>query len=96
MVTVLMIKKATLGFLETMLFWNKGYDVIISVPDATSESLPRHLYYIVDVVMWPKFGKLWHFFEISYYNLTITRVWSGKPLFLRDGLGSSSIIWDWH
>ena len=37
-------------------FWNKGYDVTISVYDITSKILWQDSNYIVDVVMWPKFG----------------------------------------
>ena len=58
MVTILMMsaKLATLGLLKIIVFWNKGYDVIISVHDVTSKILSRDSNYIVDVVMWPKFG----------------------------------------
>ena len=58
MVTILMMsaKMATLGLLKIKVFWNKGYDVIISVHDVTNKILLRDSNYIVDVVMWPKFG----------------------------------------
>ena len=49
-------KIATLGFLKIKVFWNKGYDVIIYVQDASNEILSRGSNYIVDVVMGPKFG----------------------------------------
>ena len=49
-------KIATLGFLKIKVFWNKGYDVIIYVHDASNEILSRGSNYIVDVVMGPKFG----------------------------------------
>ena len=49
-------KMATQGFLEITVFWNKGYDVIISVSDATKKILSCDSNYIVDVFMWPKFG----------------------------------------
>ena len=32
----------------------------------------------------------------SYHNLDFIRIWPQKPIFLRDALGSASIIWDWH
>ena len=47
---------ATLGLLKIKLIWNKGYDIIISVHDVTNKILSRDPNYIVDVVMWPKFG----------------------------------------
>ena len=58
MVIILMIsgKMAIPDLLKTTLFWNKGYDVIISVHDVTSKILSRDSNYIVDVVMWTKFG----------------------------------------
>ena len=49
-------KIATPDLLKITVFWNKGYDVIISVDDVTNKILSRDSNYIVDVVMWPKFG----------------------------------------
>ena len=48
-------KMATPGLLKITVFWNKAYDVIISVHDVTNKNLSRDSNYIVDVVMWPKF-----------------------------------------
>ena len=58
MVTILTISAriATLGLLKIKVFWNKVYDIIISVHDITNKILLRDSNYIVDVVMWPKFG----------------------------------------
>ena len=58
MVTILMMsaKMATPGLLKIKVFWNKGYDVIISVHDVTNKILSRDSNYNVNVVMWPKFG----------------------------------------
>ena len=68
MIAILMIsaKMATLGLFKIKVFWNKAYEVIISAYNVTNEILSRDSYYIVDVVMWPKF---------------FIRVWSEKPLF---------------
>ena len=49
-------KIATLGLLKITIFWNKGYDVIISMDDVTNRFLSRDANYILDVFMWPKFG----------------------------------------
>ena len=49
-------KMAALGLLKITGFWNKGYDVIISVDDVTNKMLSRDSSYIIDVFMWPKFG----------------------------------------
>ena len=58
MVTFLMMsaKIATLGLLKIKVFWNKGYDVITFVCDVTNKILSGESNYIVDVIMWPKFG----------------------------------------
>ena len=58
MATIFMMsaKMATLGLLKMKIFWNKVYDVITSVYDVTNKILSRNSNYIVDVVMWPKFG----------------------------------------
>ena len=58
MVTNLMMsaKMATLGFLKRKMFWKKDNGVIIFVHDVISKILFRDSNYIVDAVMWPKFG----------------------------------------
>ena len=58
MVTLLMMsgKIATPDLLKIKVFGRKGYDVIISIHDVTSRFLSRDSNYIIDVVMWPKFG----------------------------------------
>ena len=47
---------ATPGLLKITVIWNKGYDVIIIVDDVINKILSRDLNYIVDLLMWPKFG----------------------------------------
>ena len=49
-------KLATLGLLKIKVFGNKSYDFIISVHDITNKIMLGASNYIVDVVMWPKFG----------------------------------------
>ena len=58
LVIVLMIsaKMATPGLLKITVFWNKCYDVTISVVDVTNKILSSDSNYIADVFMWPKFG----------------------------------------
>ena len=51
-------KLATLGLLKIKVTWNKCYDVIIFVHDVTNKILWRYSNYIVDVVIWPKFGNI--------------------------------------
>ena len=48
-------KLATPGLVKITVFWNKGYDVIIYIDDATNKVLSCDSNYIVDVFMWPKF-----------------------------------------
>ena len=49
-------KLATLGLLKLKVNWNKDYDIIDFVHNATNKILSRYSNYIVDVVIWPKFG----------------------------------------
>ena len=83
------------GLLKITVFWDKGYGVKISVDDVTNKILWHDSNYIVDVFMWPKFGNysiLWGKLSQPQFYKDLTR----KPAFLRGGLGSSSIIRDWH
>ena len=58
MVTILMIsaKMANPGLLKIKVLWNIGYGVIIYFRDVTNKLFSGESMYIVDVVMWPKFG----------------------------------------
>ena len=53
MVTILIIsaKMAALGFLKIRIFWNKCYDIIISVHDVINKILPCDSNYVVDLVL---------------------------------------------
>ena len=73
MVTILMVSAkivVTPGLLKIKAFWNKGYDVIISVHEVTNKILSRDSNYIVDLVMWPKFGNS----SISMREVIITSI----------------------
>ena len=63
-------KLAILGLLKVKLFLKKIYEVIISVHDVTNKMLSGDLNYIVDVVMWPKFGNS----SISTEDVIITSI----------------------
>ena len=74
--TILMMmsaKIATQGLLKIKIFWNKGYDVIISVHYVTNKILSLISYYIVDVDMWSKFGNS----STSIRDVIITLTLSG-------------------
>ena len=73
-------KMATLGLLKIKAFWNKGYDVIIFVHDVINKILWRDSNYIVDMVMWAKFG------NCSTSMREVIRNWPEKRLSLRGGL----------
>ena len=47
---------ASLGFLQIKVFWNKVYDVILWAHDVINKILSSDSYYIVDLVIKPKFG----------------------------------------
>ena len=49
-------KMAAPALLKIKVFWNKAYDVIYSVDDVTNKILSHESNYVMDVVMWPKFG----------------------------------------
>ena len=53
-----------------MVFWNKGYDAIISVDDVCNKTLSRDSNHIVDVSMWPKFGN----FSVSMREVITTSI----------------------
>ena len=61
---------ATQGFLKANVFWNKDYDVIVFVHDVTNKTLSRDSIYIVDVVMWTKFGSS----SISMWEVITTSI----------------------
>ena len=63
-------KMATPDLLKIKVFWNKGYDVIICVHHVTRKILSGDSDYIVDVVMWPKFGNS----SISMREVIITSI----------------------
>ena len=72
MVTILMMsaKIAPSGLLKIKVFWNKGYDAMIFVHDMINKILSRDSNYIVDVVIWPKFGDS----SISIKEVIITSI----------------------
>ena len=47
---------AALDIIKINFFEKKGYGIIYSVHDVTNKVFTRKLNYIVDVVIWPKFG----------------------------------------
>ena len=49
-------KMTTPGLLKITVFWNKVYDVIISVDDVTTKILPRDSNYFLGMLIWSKFG----------------------------------------
>ena len=59
MVAILMMsaKSVVLGLLQLKVLWNKGYDVIVFADDLTNKVLSCYSNHIVNVVIWPKFGK---------------------------------------
>ena len=98
MITLLMMsaKMPSPGLLKIRIFWNYGYDVIISVHDVTTKILSCDSNCIIDVAVWPMFGK----FSISMRNVIITSIVQGldqkNGLFWGEGLGSCWINWGWH
>ena len=67
---IMSAKIATPDLLKIKTFWNKDYDVIISIYDVTKEILSCDSNHIVDVVAWPKFGNS----SISMREVIITLI----------------------
>ena len=59
-----------IGFLKIKISHNKGYDVKILGYDVSNKILSRDSNYILDVFMWPKFGKS----NISIREVVITSI----------------------
>ena len=55
-ILIMSAKFTTIGIVEIKVFWNKYYDVLISVDDVTKKNSSRDSNYIVDGVMWSSFG----------------------------------------
>ena len=55
-ILIMSTKMATPGLLKTTVIWKKSYDVTVPVDDVTNKILSRDSNYIVDVLMWAKFG----------------------------------------
>ena len=60
-------KMATLVLFKIEVFWNEVYEVIFYVHDVINHILSCDSNYIVDVVMWPKFGNTSIYMERSYH-----------------------------
>ena len=72
---------ATPALLKLKVFWNKGYYVIYSVYDVTNKILLRESNYIMDVVIWPKFGNSSICIrEVSWPQFYL-KIWPEKKLF---------------
>ena len=63
-------KMAVVSLLKIKVFWNKDYDFVIYVHDVANKILSRDSNYIVDVVIWPKFGNS----SISTREVIITSI----------------------
>ena len=63
-------KMAVVSLLKIKVFWNKDYHFVIYVHDVTNKILSRDSNYIVDVVIWPKFGNS----SISTREVIITSI----------------------
>ena len=69
-------KLATLGLLNIKVFRSKSYDVILSIYDFANNILSSDSGYIVDLVMWPKFGNS----SVSMREVVIKfyKIWAEK------------------
>ena len=97
MVIILMMpaKMATLALLKIKLFCNKCYDVII-----LSMASPTKFTHATQIILW-----IWSYDQSLvtaaplWQKLSQPQIYKNlarKTTFLKGGLGSSSIIWDWQ
>ena len=56
MILIISAKMGALGLFKIKVFWNKDYDIIIFAHHVTNKILSCNSFYIVDGVMWTKFG----------------------------------------
>ena len=75
MVTILMmsVKMATVDLLKIKVFRNKGCDVKSSFYDVINRNLSCDSNFIVDMIMWPKFGNC----RTSMREVIITSILKG-------------------
>ena len=59
-----------LGLLKMKVFWNKGYNVIIFIYEASNKVLSRDANSTLDVIIWLKFGNS----SISIREVFITSI----------------------
>ena len=84
-------KMATLGLLKEKVFGSKVITSKFLSKDVTNKILSRDSNYIVNVVIWSKFGK----YSISMREVIKTSILEGfdqKKVFLRGVFGSHSVI----
>ena len=89
-------KMATPGLVKVKVFLNKGYNVIIFVYDTINKILSRDSIYVVNVVMWPKFGNS----SVSMREVVITlygfdqknHFFVGWPWFRFNSLGLALVL----
>ena len=82
MVTILMMlaKMVTLGLLKIKVFWNKRYDIIIYLHDATNKVLSRDS---IISYMWPYDQRL---VTLAFHNHNFIWIWPEETLFWEIGL----------
>ena len=93
LVKILMMsaKMVTPGFLKIIVFWNKGYDIMIPVDDITNKILSHDSNYIVDLFMWPSVVTLAFLWE----KLSQPQFYQSPRLFNRSFLGDQNYYFYW-
>ena len=88
-------KSASPDLLKILVFWNKGYDVIIPVDDVTNK-----IFHVVQIILevcscdqgLVTVAFLWEKLSQPQFYKDLTR----KTAFTKGGLISSAIIWNWY
>ena len=95
-------KLAIPDLFKITVLWSKDYDVTISVYEVIIKILLRDSNYIVNVILWPKFGNC----SISTRELIIALIligldwkssfWKRWPCFESNNLGIRYKLWPWN
>ena len=87
-------KLAILDLFKISLFWNKVYDVIINAYGVINKIFSTDTIYIVNAVMWPKYGNSDISMKEVIIALILHKLDQKSKIILISGLDSSTMIWD--
>ena len=87
-------KLAILDLFKISLFWNKVYNVIINAYGVINKIFSTDTIYIVNAVMWPKYGNSDISMKEVIIALILHKLDQKSKIILISGIDSSTMIWD--